>query len=271
MGSDADFVKTLGLTLLEGRDIDVYKYPADSNSVLLNESAVQAMHLKNPVGQIVRRMGYQQKWRVIGVVKDFILESPFETSISPTMIKGPSYYFQVIHFKLNKANPTAENLSKAEAIFKKYNPQYPFEYYFVDESFDRKFREVNRTGKLSLLFAGLTIFISCLGLFGLANYMAENRTKEMGVRKVLGAGVANIAILLSKDFLKLVILAFLIATPITWYAMTTWLQNYSYRVGVEWWVFAMTGILSVLIAVATVSYQAIKAALANPVKSLRTE
>ncbi|HLK27056.1 MAG TPA: ABC transporter permease, partial [Puia sp.] len=201
MGADAGFVKTMGLQLLEGRDIDIYNYKADTMAVLLNESAVKAMHLKNPVGQIIRRTGYTEKWNVVGVIKDFILESPFEATINPTIIKGPSYFFQVLHFKLNTANSTAVNLSKAEAIFKKYNPQYPFEYVFADEAYDRKFREVSRTGKLSLLFAGLSIFISCLGLFGLANYMAENRTKEIGVRKVLGASVGTITVLLSKDFL----------------------------------------------------------------------
>jgi putative ABC transport system permease protein len=271
MGSDVDFVKTMGLKLLEGRDIDVYNYPADTMSVLLNESAVKAMHLKNPVGQIIRRSGYPGQWQVVGVVKDFILESPFETRINPTIIKGPSYFFQVVHFKLNPANSAATDIAEAETIFKKYNPQYPFEYVFVDESYDRKFKNVKRTGQLSFLFAGLSIFISCLGLFGLANYMAENRTKEIGVRKVLGASIGTITILLSKDFLKLVIVAFLIASPIAWYAMSSWLQNYTYRVSIGWWVFAAAGLLSGLIAVITVSYQSIKAAMANPVKSLRTE
>jgi len=271
MGADADFVKTAELKLLEGRDIDIYNHPADSMSMLLNESAVKAMHLKNPVGQIIRRTGYSGQWQVVGVVKDFILESPFETVINPTVIVGPSYFFQVIHFKLNSSNSIATNIARAEAIFKKYNPQYPFEYYFADESFDRKFRDVKQTGQLSMLFAGLSIFISCLGLFGLANYMAENRTKEIGVRKVLGASVRTITYLLSKDFLKLVIISFLIASPVAWYAMNTWLQNYTYRVGIDWWVFAAAGILSVLIAVLTISYQAIKAALSNPAKSLRSE
>jgi ABC-type antimicrobial peptide transport system permease subunit len=271
MGSDAGFVKTMGLQLLQGRDIDIYNYPADTAAVLLNESAVKAMHLKNPVGQILGRTGYKEKWTVVGVIKDFILESPFETTINPIIVNGPSYFFQVAHFKLNPANSTAVDIAKAEAIFKKYNPQYPFEYVFADEAYGRKFSEVNRTGQLSMLFTALTIFISCLGLFGLATYMAENRTKEIGVRKVLGASVGTITILLSKDFLKLVIVSFFIASPIAWYAMNTWLQNYTYRVNIEWWVFASAGILSVLIAVITVSYQAIKAAIANPVKSLRTE
>ena len=176
-----------------------------------------------------------------------------------------------MHFKLNPAKPTTVNLAKAEEIFKKYNPQFPFEYVFADESYANKFRDQQRTGWLAMLFAGLTIFISCLGLFGLASYMAENRIKEIGVRKVLGASVTTITTLLSKDFLMLVLIAFVIASPVAWYAMNTWLQSYTYRINIEWWVFAGAGLLSVVIAFTTVSYQAIKAAIANPVKSLRTE
>jgi putative ABC transport system permease protein len=271
LGADADFVKTMGVKLLEGRDIDVYNHPADTLAILLNESAVKAMRLKNPIGRIIRRTGYKEQWQVVGVIKDFILESPFEANINPMMIKGPNYFFQVIHFKLNTANTVSSNIIKTETIFKKYNPQYPFEYIFADASYDNKFREVQRTEKLSLLFAGLSIFISCLGLFGLATYMAETRIKEIGVRKVLGASIGTITMLLSKDFLKLVVVAFLIASPVAWYFMHIWLQNYTYRVNIEWWVFAGAGILSVLVALITISYQAIKAAVANPVKSLRSE
>ena len=148
---------------------------------------------------------------------------------------------------------------------------YPFEYKFVDEEFARKFEDEKRTGTLAGLFAGLTIFISCLGLFGLAIYMAESRVKEIGVRKVLGASVTGLATLLSKDFLTLVLISFLVASPVAWWAMHSWLSDYSYRVPIQWWVFALAGLVSVLIALATVSYQAIRAALANPVKSLRTE
>ena len=159
----------------------------------------------------------------------------------------------------------------AGEIFKKYNPQYPFNYKFIDEDYAKKFGEEKRTGTLAALFAGLTILISCLGLFGLATYMAENRIKEIGVRKVLGASVTSITTLLSKDFLKLVIISFLIAAPIAWWAMNSWLQSYTYRISIQWWVFALAGILSVIVAILTVSYQAIKAAIANPVKSLRSE
>ena len=271
LGSDADLVKTIGIKLLEGRDIDIYNYPNDTTAMLLNESAVKAMRLTNPIGQQVRREG-DHIWTVVGVVKDFILESPFEKKVNPMMIIGPTdNYFQIIHMKLNAANNTTENIARIEKIFKQYNPQYPLDYVFADESYARKFKEQQRTGTLALLFAGLTIFISCLGLFGLATYMAENRVKEIGVRKVLGASVFSITSLLSKDFLKLVIVSLLIASPVAWWAMDKWLQNYSYHIAISWWVFAGAGILSVLIALATVSYQSVRAAISNPVKSLRSE
>jgi len=271
LGSDADFVKTIGVKLIEGRDIDIYNYPSDTTAVLINETAAKMMHFKNPVAQIIRGDAGDPEWHIVGVIKDFILESPFEKQVNPMFVFGPRQFFQVMHFKLNPAKATSANLAKAEEIFKKYNPQFPFEYFFADESYASKFRDQQRTGWLAMLFAGLTIFISCLGLFGLASYMAENRIKEIGVRKVLGASVTTITTLLSKDFLKLVFIAFVIASPVAWYAMNTWLQSYTYRINIEWWVFAGAGLLSVLIAFATVSYQAIKAAIANPVKSLRTE
>jgi putative ABC transport system permease protein len=271
LGSDADFIKTIGVKLKEGRDIDVYNYATDSTAVLLNEAAENAMHISNPIGKQIKDGG-TRVFHVIGVVKDFIIESPFEKKVNPMMIMGPANdYFQVMHMKLNPANSTAANLAKAEKIFKQYNPQYPFEYIFADESYASKFREQQRTGVLATVFAGLTIFISCLGLFGLATYMAENRTKEIGVRKVLGASVFSITSLLSKDFLVLVITSLVIASPVAWWAMHKWLSNYSYHIDIEWWVFAGAGIISIFIAIATVSYQSIKAAIANPVKSLRTE
>jgi ABC-type antimicrobial peptide transport system permease subunit len=205
------------------------------------------------------------------VVKDFILNSPFEP-ISPLMINGPATgWFNVIHIKLNPAKSISEDLKLAEQVFKQYNPQYPFNYRFVDEEYAKKFDDTQRTATLAALFAGLTIVISCLGLFGLAAYMAENRIKEIGVRKVLGASVMEITALLSKDFLKLVIIALVIASPIAWYAMHRWLLGYTYRVSIGWWVFAGAGVIAVLISLLTVSSQAIRAAIANPVKSLRTE
>jgi len=268
MASDADFVKTMGVRLIEGRDIDIYKYATDSTAILLNEAAVKVMHLKDPVGATVNADG--RIWHVIGVLKDFIYESPYE-KIQQLAVQGPKSWFNVIHFKLNPANSTERNLQLAEKVFKKYNPQYPFDYKFADESYALKFHDEQRIGTLAALFAALTIFISCLGLFGLATYMAENRIKEIGVRKVLGASVMGITTLLSKDFLKLVVVSLLIASPVALWAMSSWLKNYSYHIHIEWWVFALAGLLSVAIALVTVSYQSIKAAISNPIKSLRTE
>ena len=272
LGTDADFTGTFGIKLVAGRDIDVYKYPTDSMAVLLNEAAVKAMRLDDPIGTRVNWAGDTEYFHVVGVIKDFILESPFEQTISPMMVNGPGGYSpNILHVKLNAENGTANNLAQMEKIFKTYNPQYPFEYVFADENYAQKFKSAERSGKLAGLFALLTILISCMGLFGLAAYMAESRTKEIGVRKVLGASVWNVTQLLSKDFLKLVMLSFVIASPIAWYAMDKWLANYSYNIGVEWWVFALTGTLAALIALLTVSWQAIRAAITNPVDSLRDE
>ncbi len=273
LGTDADFTKTFDVKLVEGRDIDIFNYPSDSSAIMLNEAAVKAMHVKDPIGLQIHWAGETEMYHVVGVVKDFIIESPFESKINPMMICGPalSNYFQVVHIRLNPNKSTKSALADVQAIFKKYNPQYPPDYVFVDESYARKFENAQRTGTLAALFAGLTILISCLGLFGLAAYMAESRIKEIGVRKVLGASVTGITALVSKDFLKLVVISFVIAIPIAWYAMNRWLESYSYRINIEWWVFALAGLLSVLIAIITVSFQAIKAAVANPVKSLRSE
>jgi predicted permease len=271
LGSDANFIKTIGVQLLQGREIDVYTHPTDSTAVLLNESAVAAMRLKDPIGAYVKQVE-GITYHVVGVVKDFILESPFDKKVNPMIIFGPAEEsLQVMHIKLNPSAGTAASLAKAGTIFKKYNPHYPFEYAFADESYARKFATQQRTGTLAALFAGLTIFISCLGLFGLASYMAENRVKEIGIRKVLGASITSITSLLSKEFLLLVVISLVVASPIAWYAMNSWLQSFTYRISIEWWVFAGAGILSIIIALATVSFQAIKAAVANPVKSLRTE
>ncbi|MEO6673800.1 MAG: FtsX-like permease family protein, partial [Ginsengibacter sp.] len=269
MSSDADFVKTMGVKLVEGRDIDIKNYPGDSTAMLLNETAVNVMMLKNPVGATIREEDGLD-WHVVGVIKDFVFESPYQ-KIQQLMVTGPKSWFNVIHYKLNPSLSTDKALKMVKAVFDKYNPMYGFDHHFADESYAEKFKEEKRIGTLAGLFAGLTILISCLGLFGLATYMAENRIKEIGVRKVLGASVASITTLLSKDFLKLVIISFIIAAPVSWWAMHNWLQSYTYRISIQWWVFALAAVLSVVIAILTVSYQAIKAAIANPVKSLRTE
>jgi putative ABC transport system permease protein len=268
---DGGIVKTAGLQLITGRDVDVEHFPTDSNGAVLNEAAVKAMGFKNPIGQIINKDAWNTNWHVIGVVKDFVFESPYEP-IVPMIIQGPkANWFNNIHIKFSGAHSTADNLAATEKIFRQYNPQYPFVYNFVDEAYARKFEDEKTTGTLTAFFAGLTIFISCLGLFGLAAYMAENRIKEIGVRKVLGASVANITTLLSRDFVLLVLTAILFASPVAWWSMNRWLAGYPYRITISWWTFAAAGMGAVLIALITVSFQAIKAALANPAKSLRSE
>ena len=268
MMADDAVVRTLGLELLEGRDLDLQKFPTDSTAVILNEASVALMGFENPIGKIINDNG--KKWHVIGVVKDFVFNSPFQ-KIEPLVIEGAMGWFNVVHMKLNEANTTVNNLATIERVYKNYNPEYPFNYDFVDGEYAKKFSDQQITSKLAGLFTLLTILISCLGLFGLANYMAENRIKEVGIRKVLGASVGTIVTLLSKDFLKLVGISILIAIPISWYYMSNWLEDFAFRIAISWWVFAIAGLLTLVIALITVSFQAIKAAKANPVKSLRTE
>lgn len=266
--ADEALVKTTGLKLLQGRDFDLSKFPADSNGVLLNKTALKLMDFKEPIGQVLRDNG--EEWHVVGVVEDFIVRSPF-IPVTPLLIFGAKGWFNVINVKFNESRTVSDNLASMEKIFKKYNPEFPFNYQFVDEQYAGKFNDEKRTEALAGLFAALAIIISCLGLFGLASYMAELKTKEIGIRKVLGATVGGITFFLSFDFLKLVFISFCIAAPVAWYAMNSWLEGYSYRIALHWWMFALAGILSILIAFVTVSFQAIRAALANPVKSLHTE
>jgi putative ABC transport system permease protein len=269
--SDEGLGVTAGLQFIQGRDFDLKKFPTDSTGLIINESSLKIMKFKDPIGKVVNDLGID--WHIVGVIKDFILTSPYEPT-RPILICGAKssfMTFKVVQIKLNGNNTTAKSLRKVEAIFKKYNPEYPFEYQFVDQAYAKKFENEQRQGVLAALFAGLTIFISCLGLFGLAAYMAENRIKEIGVRKVLGASVTSITTLLSKDFVKLVIISFLLAAPLSYWSMYKWLEGYEYRVSIHWWVFALACFLSVAIAILTVSYQAIKAALMNPVTSLRKD
>jgi len=266
--ADDAIIKTTGLQLIEGRDFDLNKFPTDSTAAIINEAAVKLMNFEDPIGQIIKDNGID--WHVVGVTKDFVLKSPFQ-KVEPMVIEGAQAFFNVIHIKLNQDVTTNESLAQTEAIFKKYNPEYPFNYEFVDQAYAKKFDDEKRTGQLVSLFTLLTIFISCLGLFGLASYMAENRIKEIGIRKVLGASVQNITTLLSKDFLKLVVISIIVAVPVSWYFMSKWLEDFAYRITISWWTFILAGALALAIAFLTVGYQAIKAAIVNPVKSLRSE
>ncbi len=269
LSADEHLVKTAGFNLLAGRDFDLKTFPSDSLGMLLNASAAKVMGFENPLGQPVEDNG--KTWHVIGVIEDFVLRSPFDR-VEPMIILGAKGWFNVMNIKFDPTLSTAEALRRTEAVFKKYNPEYPFEYAFVDEAYSKKFAESQTYGTLASLFTFLTIVISCLGLFALATYMAENRTKEIGVRKVLGASVASITGLLSKEFVLLVLISCLLAFPLAYWLMDRYfLQQYNYRISLSWWIFALAGGGALILAFASVSTQAIRAALTNPVKSLRDE
>lgn len=265
---DDAIIKTAGLKLLQGRDFDLKNYISDSTGIIINESTLKVTGLKDPIGKIIK--DGDQEFHIIGLIKDFVINSPYEPTTPMMMVGAKNGWFNVIHMRLND-NTARADIKKIEQLFKKYNPEFPFNFKFADEEYAKKFDDMQRAAMLASIFAALAIFISCLGLFGLATYMAENRVKEIGVRKVLGASVLNITTMLSANFIKLVLLAFLISTPIAWYFMNKWLLNYDYRINIEWWVFVLAGGAAIFISLLTVAYQSLKAALSNPVKNLRTE
>ncbi|WP_428654520.1 ABC transporter permease [Runella sp.] len=262
-----DFGKTVGWQFVQGRDFS-RKFSTDSSGMVLNETAVRYMGLKNPVGKIMKWNG--KPFQIVGVVKDMVMGSPFEP-VYQTVFMMDYNWAGVINIKLNPALSAGESLKKIEAVFQKFNPGSPFDYKFSDQEYERKFLAEERIGQLASIFAALAIFISCLGLFGLASFVAEQRTKEIGIRKVLGATVPNLWGLLSKDFVLLVIISCLISAPIAWYFLSDWLKKYEYRTEISWWIFVLAGAGALIITLLTVSFQAIKAALMNPVKSLKSE
>ncbi|SEA24989.1 FtsX-like permease family protein [Arachidicoccus rhizosphaerae] len=266
--SDADMVKTLGMKLIKGRDIDIYKYPADSTAMILTESAVKAMHLKQEIGTIVK--DNRAEWHVVGVIKDFVIDGPFE-NIRPMMIEGPRSWFDVIHYRLNPAHPVQENLSTIKKVFDQYNPGFPFSYNFADQAFQKKFEQSERYRQIAVFAAGLAIFISCLGLFGLMTYMAEMRMKEIGIRKVLGASAKRLFLLLSKGFLSMLFISFIVSTPVAIYLAHVWLSKFDYRIHISVLWFVEAFCISLVIALATICGKAWKVASTSPVNSLKTE
>jgi putative ABC transport system permease protein len=268
VGVTHEFGNAVNWKMKEGRDFSK-AFATDSSGFILNETAVKYMGLKNPLGENIKAFG--RTYTVIGVVKDMVMQSIYDP------VKPMVFYIDMfnrvvyINIKMNPRVSAAAALAKIEAVYKKHNPAAPFEYTFADEEFEAKYRSEERIGKLSSVFAILAIFISCIGLLGLASFSAEQRTKEIGIRKVLGASVLSVWNLLSKDFVILVIIALLIAIPTAYYFMYNWLQNYQYRTNISWWIFVSAGVGALAITLLTVSFQAIKAATSNPVKSLRTE
>ena len=262
----SDFFNTTGMKLTEGRGFSE-NTAKDTTNVLISESLAKLMGQGSAVGKQVTR---GDTYTVIGVVKDYLYGDMYGES-DPVLFFNYHGEARYLYVKANSEIATSEMLSKVEAVMKKHNAAFPFQYTFVDENFNAKFKSEQLISNLSQIFALLAILISCLGLFGLAAYTAEQRSKEIGVRKVLGANVSGIVKLLSKDFLKLVGISILISIPIAWFTMSNWLQDFAYRIEINWVVFIIAGIAAILIALVTVSFQAIKAALANPVDSLKTE
>ncbi|HVY73191.1 MAG TPA: ABC transporter permease [Puia sp.] len=267
VGVTQDYGKTLRWKVLEGRDFS-RDFAADSSSMILNETGVKLTGLKNIVGKVIK--WDSTPYTVVGVVKDMIMESPYEP-VKPTIWVMKPGWASVITIRIRPSMPMQTALAKIEPVFKRYDPGAPFQYQFTDEQYAKKFSDEKRIGNLATFFAILAVFISCLGLFGLASFVAEQRTKEIGVRKVLGASVFNLWQMLSKDFVNLVIISCAIAIPIAWYILHQWLQKYPYRTEISWWIFILAGLGAMIITLMTVSYQAVRAALMNPVRSLRTE
>jgi putative ABC transport system permease protein len=265
--ASTDYGKTINWQVKEGRDFS-REFGTDSSSLILNEAAVHFMGLTNPVGQTLT--WFDQSFKVVGVIKNMIMASPYDEP-KPVIFNALTGQGDVVIIKINPQVSANDALAKVETVFKKFNTTQPFEFKFVDDEYAAKFSNEERVGKLANVFALLAVVISCLGLFGLTSFVAEQRKKEIGVRKVLGASVFSVWNLLSKDFVVLVIISFLVAVPLSYYFMHQWLQNYVYHTQLPWWIFVLAGIGSLLITVLVVSFQAIKAAIANPVKSLRTE
>ena len=268
-----EFVEALGAKIVDGRSFS-RDFPSDSVGVILNTTAVKYMGIQDPVGKYITDSNTEdpnEPLKIIGVIDDIIMQSPY-SPVKQSMYVFDSYGNESFYnLRLNPEKSTSENLALIEAVFKQNFPNTPFDYQFVDEEYGKKFKSEERIASLSRVFTVLAIFISCLGLFGLASFVAEQRTKEIGVRKVLGASISQLWLLLSKDFILLVIIALFIASPIAYYVMGQWLQKFSYRSSIGWDVFAIACSGAILITLITVSFQALKAATSNPVKSLRTE
>ncbi|HLL42929.1 MAG TPA: ABC transporter permease, partial [Segetibacter sp.] len=260
-----DYFKTLGILLQQGRD---FTSASDTTSIIFNETAIKQMRITDPLNQVIKWHG--KKFYIVGVAKDALMTSPF-APVEPTMFMCGEGGQGTLMYRLSPKVKTQDAIKQLTVIFNKYNPAYPYNYRFADTEYASKFNLEVLIGKLAGIFAGLAIFISCLGLFGLAAYVAEQRTKEIGIRKVLGATVSQVWLLLSKDFIVLVVISCLIASPVAFYFLQNWLLKYSYRISIGTGVFILAASMAIIITLVTISFQAIKAALANPVKSLRTE
>ena len=266
IATEYDYIQTMGVKMIEGRDFS--REFNDSLSVIVNEAALKIMGMADPIGKKLEINNTQ--FNIVGVIPDMVMDSPY-TPVQPmTLLFDPSWS-STVTLRLTKTNDLPASMAKVEAVFKKLNPNYPFQYRFTDVDFEKKFSSINLISRLAGIFAGLAIFITCLGLFGLAAFTAEQRTKEVGVRKVMGASVSSLVLLISKDFSRLVIFAFLISAPVSWWFLNDFLQRYEYRIEVAWWVLLAVGVFALVLALIIVSTQALKAAVMNPTRSLRSE
>jgi ABC-type antimicrobial peptide transport system permease subunit len=264
-----EFGKLVGWQIIDGRDFS-REFASDSMAFVINESAAKYMGLKDPVGEIVK-WGDDAEFKIIGVVKDLITQNPYSPVKQTLFLIHYNNWMSLVNIKLNPDLSATDALAKIGAVFNKYDPANPFDFQFADQEYAKKFGNEKRIGNLAAVFATLAVFISCLGLFGLASFVAEQRTKEIGIRKVLGASVLNLWKMLSKDFVVLIVISCAIAIPASFYFMNNWLMQYSYRSTISWQVLALAGLGAILITLLTVSFQAVKAAIANPVNSLRSE
>ncbi|MGZ5221316.1 MAG: ABC transporter permease [Chitinophagaceae bacterium] len=265
IATDVDFAKTMGIKILKGKDFS--GLPSDSAAMMLNKAAVEAMGLKDPIGM---QMKYGQSYTVIGVTDNVVMESPYRP-VDPMMVFYDPNNSNSISIRLNQEAQLQKAIQSIETVFKKYNPAYPFEYQFADQEFGKKFLTEDLISRITNIFAALAIFICCIGLAGLASFTIQKRIREIGIRKVLGATVQQLLVLISKEFLKLVLIAFVIAVPLAWWFMNNWLEKYAYRINISAWLFGVVGIVILLLTLIVVSLNTIRTAISNPVKNLRTE
>src|ERR1041385_2268721 len=258
------FGETVGWHFIEGRDFSD-QIKSDSNAIVINRAAVKFMGMKEPLGKIG-----DKRFHIIGVIEDMGIGSPY-APVLPTIFRYSNENTYVINIRLNPSSNIQEAMARIETIFRKHNPSVPFELSFVDDEYNKKFATEVRVGKLASVFAALAILISLLGLFGLSAFVAEQRTKEIGIRKVVGASITQLWAMLTKSFVVLVAIACLFAFPIAWYVLSNWLTRFEYRVDISLWIFPLVVIGALLVTLATVSFQAIRAALVNPVESLKSE
>jgi putative ABC transport system permease protein len=267
IATEYDYAETMGVKMLQGRDFS-RDFKSDSSAVVINQAAADFMEMENPIGQKIKLWGGDLE--IIGVMQNVVMNSPYEPVEPLTMLFIPSWS-STVTVRLNKTNDLKASINTVEGVFKKLNPNYPFEYRFADTDFEKKFSSINLISRLATIFASLAIIITCLGLFGLAAFTAEQRTKEVGIRKVMGASVSSLVMLISKDFSKLVIFGFLISAPIAWWFLNNFLERYPYRTEIAWWMLPLAGLTALVLALVIVSTQAIRSAVVNPVHSLRSE